>query len=327
MSASRVVAWTALVLAAAVSSVTSTRAQAPEPGVTVTARVDRPAIWVADRVTYTIELVCPRGFDIVLEDLGRDRLKLTGLDVVSANTARRQEGDLTRYTADYVLTTYRVDAPELSIGSFPVRYYATRPGQRPEEAAPAGSVLVPAVSVALRSLLPDGQLEYEPRDPPRVPDRWIGYRIMEPLGIGLILVSLAPVAFLLLRLVRGVRARRRRAARPSSRHIRQVARAAFDEIRAVDAGHPEARRDGFTRLDGLVRQHIEAVCGVPVAGLTPEEIVAAIEPYGTRVPRELVTSILGASELARYAAADLQPDGDVWRQTVGQAEQLLFSSR
>jgi hypothetical protein len=327
MSALRVVTRIALALAAVASGVSPARAQAPEPGVTVTARVDRPAIWVADRVTYTIELACPRGFDIVLEDLGRDRLKLTGLDVVSTNTARRQEGDVTRYTADYLLTTYRVDVPELSIGSFPVRYYVTRAGQRPEEAAPAGSVLVPPVSVALRSLLPDGQLDYEPRDPPRVPDRWIGYRILAPVGIGLILVSMAPVAFLLLRLVRGVRARRQRAARPSSRHVRQAARAAFDEIRAMDGGHAEARRLGFARLDGLVRQHVEEVCGVAVAGLTPDEIVAAIEPCRTRLPLELVTSVLSASELARYAAPDLQPDDDLWRQTLGQAEELLFSSR
>ena len=327
MSASRVATRIALVLAAVASGVLSTRAQTPDAGVTVTARVDRPAIWVADRVTYTVDIACPRGFDILLEDLGRDRLKLTGLDVVSTNTARRQEGDVTRYTADYVLTTYRVDVPELSIGSFPVRYYVTRAGQRPEEAAPAGSVLVPAVSVAFRSLLPDGQLEYEPRDPSSVPDRWIGYRILAPVGIGLMLVSMAPVAFLLLRLVRGVRARRQRAARPSSRHVRQVARAAFDELRAMDAGHAEVRRQGFARLDGLVRQHVEEVCGVGVQGLTPDEIVAAIEPCGPRLPVELVASVLSASELARYAAPDLQPDDDVWRQTLGQAEQLLFSSR
>lgn len=317
----------ALVLAAVASPLAAHQEPAQPPAVTVTARVDRPAIWVADRVTYTIELTCPRGFDIVLEDLGRDRLKLTGLEVVSTTSARRQEGDVTRYAADYVLTTYRVDEPTLSIGSFPVRYYVTRAGQRPEDAAPAGSVMVPAVSVAFRSLLPDGQPEYEPRDPQAVPARWIVYRAQEPVGVGLIVVSLAPIAFLLIRLVRGTRARRRRAVRPSSRHVRQAARVAFDEIRALDPGNAEARRDAFARLDGLIRQHVTEVCGVAAPGLTPDEIVAAIQPCATRLPPELVASVLSACELARYAAPDLQPDGDVWRQTLGQAEQLLVSSR
>ena len=95
----------------------------------------------------------------------------------------------------------------------------------------------------------------------------------------------------------------------------------------MDGGQAEARRHGFARLDGLVRQHVEEVCGVAVQGLTPDEIVAAIEPCGTRLPVELVTSVLSISELARYADPDRQPDGEAWRQTLGQAEQLLFSSR
>jgi hypothetical protein len=298
-----------------------------QPPVEVTARVDRPAIWVADRVTYTIELVSPRGFDILVEDLGRDRLKLTGLDVVSTSTTRRQEGDASRYIADYVLTTYRVDVATPSMGSFPVRYYVTRAGQRPEEAAPAGSVLVPAVSVAFRSLLPDDEPEYEARDPRAVPARWIGYRIMEPVGIGLILVSMVPVALLLMGLLRAARARRPGVGRPSSRQTRQAVRVAFDEIRTLDPVNADARRDAFARLDRMVRQYVAEVCGVAASGLTPDEIAVAIEPCATRLPPELVASVLASCELARYATAELQPTIEVWRQAVGQAEQLLFSGR
>jgi hypothetical protein len=317
----------ALIVAVMAAAVSPSGAQELPPGLTVTARVDRPAIWIADRLTYTVEIVCPRGLDILTEDLGRDRLKLTGLDIVSSNLARRQEGDVTRYVSDYVLTTYRVDVPAPSIGSFPVRYYLTRAGQRPEDAAPAGSVLVPEVVVAFRSLLPDDQPGYQARAPQSVPARWIVYRAMEPVGIGLVVVALVPVAFLAMRLVRRVRARQLRAARPSARQTRQAARAAFDEIRALEVTDETARRDAFARLDSLIRRYLADSCGVSAAGLTPHEIAVALEPCAARVPLELVTAILSASELARYGTPDLQPTVAVWRETVGQAEQVLFTGR
>ena len=115
-------------------------AASPE-GLTVTARVDRPAIWVADRLTYTVEIVCPRGVDILVDDLARDKLPLTGLDVVERRHApsRRGRRDPLRVRLrphDAIASTSTTPA----IGPFPVRYYLARAGQRPEEAAPAGSV-------------------------------------------------------------------------------------------------------------------------------------------------------------------------------------------
>jgi hypothetical protein len=296
-------------------------------GLTVTASVDRPAIWVADRLTYTVEFVCPRGVDILVGDLARDKLPLTGLDVVSADSHRRETGEVTRYAFDYVLTTYHVDVATPAIGPFPVRYYLTRAGQRPEEAAPAGSVIVPPVAVAFRSLLPDDQAIYDVRDGRDIPQRWLPYRLLEPVGLGLVLLSAAPAAFVLFRLALGVRQRRRTTTGRSSRKERQTARAAFDEVRATDATNLEARRAGFARLNALVRQHLSEVCGVPAAGMTPEEIEAALEPCASRIPIELVASVLESCELARYASPDLHPSQDAWREVVGQAEQLLSPSR
>ena len=150
---------------------------------------------------------------------------------------------MTRYAFDYVLTTYRVDVATPAIGSFPVRYYLARAGQRPEEAAPAGSVIVPPVAVAFRSLLPDDQAIYDVRDGRDIPQRWLPYRLLQPVGLGLVLLSAVPAAFVLVRLALGVRERRRATTRRSSRRQKQSARAAFDEVRATDAdGSPGAAR-------------------------------------------------------------------------------------
>ena len=56
-----------------------------------------------------------------------------------------------------MLTTYRVDMPALSIEPISVRYYARRPGQRLQDIAPAGEVVVPGATVSFRSTLPDAQ--------------------------------------------------------------------------------------------------------------------------------------------------------------------------
>jgi hypothetical protein len=309
---------------ALLSLAASVRAQPIDPeGLTVTASVDRPAIWVADRLTYTIEIVCPRGVDILTGDLDRDKLKLTGLEVVGADSHRQEDGGVRRYAFVYVLTTYRVDVATLAIESLPVRYYLTRAGQRAEEAVPAGSIVVPAVAVAFRSLLPDDQPIYAVRDGRSVPPRWLPYGALDPVGIGLILLSVTPAMFLLIRLAHGTRARWRAGSWRSSRRAAQSARPALEELRGLEPVDAAARREAFARLEALMRQHVADRCGVAAAGLTPEEINAALEPCATRIPVELVTSILRACELARYADPERRPSLDGWREATTQAGQVL----
>ena len=316
------------ILAACALAGAPAMAQAPPPeGFTVTAGVDRPAMFVADRVTYTVEIACPRGYDILTADLGRDRLKLTGLDLVGSDNSRREEDGVTRYRFEYVLTTYRVDVATPTIGSFPVRYYLTRAGQRPEEAAPAGSLTVPAVAIAFRSLLPDDQAIYDVRDARVVPPSGPIVRMLQPAGIALILISIVPTAVLLLRMGESLRARRRRAAPRSSRQTREAARAALEELRGIDGDTPDARRDGFARLDALVRQHVTDACGVPAAGMTPDEIEAALQPCAARVPVAPVVAVLASCELARYADAGLQPSRQAWREALDRTQEILSHGR
>ena len=325
--------WPCVVLAALlVAGVVAPVDAAPQPAsaaagnISVKAELDRPAIWVADRVTYTVEITCRNGVDIVIDDLSREKLKLGGLDVVGSDNGRQADADAIRYAFHYVLTTYRVDVPTLTIAPLPVRYYVTRTGHS-GDSAPAGTVQVPAATVAFRSLLPDDQPSYQARDSRPVAARWLPYRVLAPVGLGLILLSVAPVVFLGLGLVRGTRWRRESGARRSTRQARQTARAALDEIRAAEPATAEARRAAFARLDALVRQHLADVCGVPAAGLTPSEMATSLDGAGTQVPPGLVVSVLTSCELARYAGAELRPSADVWRDTLPHAEEVLAAGR
>ena len=122
----------------------------------VSSSVDRTAIWIADHVTYAVDLACAPGVDVLLDDISKEKLRLTGLEIVSTDaTATTDAEGRTTHHLRYVLTTYKVDVPALSIEPMTIRYYAARPGQRLQESAPAGEVRIPGAAIAFRSTLPD----------------------------------------------------------------------------------------------------------------------------------------------------------------------------
>ena len=277
-------------------------------------------MWVADRVTYTIEITCARGVDVLADDLSRDRLKTGGLDVIGGDMARRSaSAGATIYQFQYVLTTYRTDVPALTIAPLTVRYAVTRAGQRLEDAAPAGEVHVPGATIAFRSVLPDDQdLSGIRSEKPPHATPWLA--ALEPVGIGLIIVSIVPALSAAAAFVR--RSRRPRVHR-SVRAARHQERASLEEVRRMDVGTVDGRRDVFTELDTLVREHLREVCGVPGASLTPHEVPFALARSGTKVPAELVASVLATCELARYAPPHAMPSAEACRDAVNSVEQIV----
>lgn len=296
---------------------------APADAVTVSTHIAPPAMWVGDRVTYTIEIACPAGVDIVLDDLDRSKLTLNGLDLLSAGSRRQQEGHAVRYTFDYVLTTYRVDVASPGIGPLKVRYFLARPGQRTQDATPAGTVTVAATTIAFRSLLPDDQTASQVREGGQIPPRWLPYRLLGPVGIGLVLLSVVPAALIVVKAADAARRRRRRERRPSARRARQAAREALESISAADVSDPRARREGFTRLEALVRGHLVAVVSAEFAALTAEEIRAAPANGHSDVAWDRVTSVLESCEIARFGGLDTQPSPEDWRTALDDARAVV----
>jgi len=296
-------------------------AQPAQSDVTVRASLDRTAMWVADRVTYTIEMTCKRGVDVVADDLSRDKLKLDGLEVIGGDTARRSAPDeATIYQFRYVLTTYRIDVPALIIAPLTVRYAVRRAGQRLEDAVPAGEVQVPGATIAFRSVLPDDQdlSGIRSEKPPHA--RPMRFAALQPIGMGLIIVSIVPALLAVAALVRHARRPR---VRRSARAVRHQARVSLEAVRAMDVDTIEGRREVFTELDALVREHLREVCGVPGASLTPNEVPFALAAADAKVPAELVASVLHACEVARYAPPHATSSAEECRNTIEQVEQLI----
>jgi len=294
---------------------------AEDQDVTVRTSLDRTAMFVGDRAAYTIEITCKRGVDVLADDVSRDKLKLGGLEVVGGDTSRRTAADdSTVYTLRYVLTTYRVDAPALTIGPLSVRYAVTRAGQRLEEAAPAGEVKVPGATLAFRSALPDEPDLSGIRSDKQPDARPMRFAMLQPIGLGLVIVSIVPA---LLAIAALASRRERRRVRRSVRAVRHDERTSLEAVRTIGVETVQQRRDVFTRLDALVREHLRDVCGVAGPSLTPAEVPLALAGVNAKAPAELVASLLATCELARYAPSHAMPSADACREAIEQAEQLI----
>ena len=301
----------------------------PEPPATppaplplkVRASTDRTAMWVGDRVTYTIDIVCNSGVDILLDDLAKEKLRVNGLDIVASDSTETTDAvDQTRHRFRYVLTTYRVDAPSLSIEPISVRYYQRRPGQRLQDMAPAGEFQVPGAAIALRSTLPDAQTVYELRDGRDASPRHPVFARARSIGLALVIVSLAPAAFVVLSTLRR---RTRKTVRRSARQTRLDHRATLDRLHALDVATEEDRRRAYDAISTAVRQHLAATAGVPAPSLTAAEIDAALATTRTRVPRESVSALLASADEARYGPPHAVPSAQACRDAIATAEQVL----
>ena len=286
----------------------------------VTASFDRSAMWVADRVTYTVVLTCRRGVDVLADDMARDKVHLDGLELAGVDSSREDRGDgVTTYRYAYHLTSYKVDQPTQKFGEMRVRYYVKRPGQRVEDAAPAGDVMVPGASLVVRSTLPDEAQTAVFRDARPAQQRSTLLAALQPIGVGLVIVSIVPAALWVALLVTRARAR---TAHRSARQVRHEEQSTLEALKAVDLTTEGGRREAYDRVNSLVRMHLREACGVPVDGLTAAEVAPALSARSGRLPVELVASVLSACEQARYGANGVG-SAQACRETIDQAEHLL----
>ena len=288
--------------------------------------LDRTAVWVADRVRYTITVGCKKGVDILADDLSKEKLRVEGLEILGSSSDRATDGDgRTVYTFSFDLTTYRVDVPELKIAPLTVRYYVKRAGQRIGDTAPAGEVQVPAAAIAFRSTLPDGQETYAIRDGRGIRPRGPTYAWLHAVGLGLVLITIVPAS---VAVVAAVRRKRSRERPPSPRQVRHDERASLEALQALDISTPAMRREAYSRLNTLVRDHVHHLARFDAAGLTPAEIDAALARVDQGgVPAHSINAVLAACDEARYAPPDALPSLDACRSTIEQAAQVITSQR
>ena len=288
---------------------------------TVRARTDRTAMWIGDRVTYTVEIVLPPGVDVLEDDLSKEKLRLDGLEVVGADATRTEgAGEVTTRRFNYVLTSYRPESRTRRIAPLTVRYYMTRPGQRIEDTPPAGSLQIPETIVAFRSMVPEDQEATGVRDVRSFERRARLYTLAQPVGLGLVILSIAPVLIWGTALLTRTRTR---TSRRTARQVRRDERASLEAVRALGIESEEGRREAFDRIDTLLRAHLQDATGVAGRSLTPGEVPAALAARGSRLDPAGVGAVLASCERARYGPPSALPSADECRATLEQAEGLV----
>jgi hypothetical protein len=290
---------------------------------TARALTDRTAMWIGDRITYTVEIICPRGVDVLEDDLSKEKLQLDGLEVVGADNTRTQgAGEVTTRRFNYVLTSYRPEVRSRRIAPFTVRYFMTRPGQRLEDTPPAGSVQIPATVVAFRSMLPEDVETPGIRDARPFDSRARMYALAQPVGIGLVVLSIAPAAIWGTALL--TRARMRKSQR-SARQVRKEERASLEAVRGMSIESEKGRREAFDQIDRLVRAHLHDATGIAGPSLTPAEVAPALSGRSSRLDPGAIAAVLAACERARYGPPDALPSAEECRETLARTETLLNS--
>lgn len=303
---------------------TPARAQqpaSPAAAVHVETSVSRTAVWVGDRVTYTVTLHCAARVEIVSDDLLADRLQTSGLEFLDVTADRESlEPDRVVHRVRYTFATYRIDGTPLTIAAFPVRYFVTQPGVTSAAGAPAGEVRIPALSLALRSTIDEadaGRAIRDGRPLLPVPRR---LRLAGPAGLGLLLLAAAPVALWGLAAARRLRRTR---APGHDRLTRKQIRASLESLKALDVRTVEARRDAYAQLDAWVRQRMTDATGVEAAALTPPELLASLpEAEGGRW-LDAAHAVVVECERAKYAADP--SSAERWPALLAEAEQFLIA--
>lgn len=277
----------------------------------------RTAVWIGEPVTYTVELRCGPHTDILLEDVGEDRLQLDGGEIVQVQADHDDSGERVIRRMRYTFVTFRVDVSELRIAPLTVRYYAHAGGGATAGATPAGEVVVPAAVVAVRSAIAGGDTIPEPRHPIEIRPAPARLRLAAQSGWLLIAVVVVPFAFLSLDVVR--QARRAWAWHAERRGRRR--RVSLDDLRLVEADTETGRIDAYEQLDRLVRDHLQVTTGIATHALTPVEIRHALEQRAPLLPHGEIEELLAACERARYAGP--VPPAEEWARALRQAGEIL----
>ncbi|HVL69722.1 MAG TPA: hypothetical protein VM364_20865 [Vicinamibacterales bacterium] len=297
-------------------------AQPGPPGpVSVRATLDRTAMWVGDRVGYTIELVTDAGVDILLDDLAADRLIIEGGEILESGTEEEARGTRRVRRVRHTVTAFGIDTPAVRIPAFSVRYFSSAAVAGGAGAAPAGQVVVPPAVIAVRSTLPDGPRLPDLREPVALPAA-AGYAgVARPVGLVLVAVAAVPVVFVAIGAGSALRRlwARRGTVRPRRRRNAAV------ELRALAPVSPADHAAAYERLDALVREHLQLVTGIPATALTPAEVRRALEARTPSRPHEEVETLLELCERWRYAPDP--PASSPWSDAVRRAEAILRRRR
>lgn len=293
--------------------------------VRVRSYLTQSAAWVGDPIDFVVEIDLAPGVEVVAADLAPEALVVEGLELgASQSSAQPRSDGWQTVTRTYRLTPWDITPPK-RVSPITVRFRrpVTTGGPSADGTSAAAEVVVPGATLTMRSTLPDdGSADGVRTSAIAVPTpAWIGW--FRPIGLGLIVLGMAPVVLWL-----AARFRRPAAShpRPSLRSLRARLSSMFQELQIIDTSTPDGRRRAYDRLDADLRAYVSESEQVPALSLTANELRGRLVGK-TRVPADSVCDALTECEIARYGPESCLPTPDALRVTIERLESDLGKGR
>ena len=282
---------------------------------------DRTALFQGDVVNYYLEVICNNGTDILPGDLDASLLEFNGLELLNSDQSRDEQDDKVIYRIHYQLTTYDLNKLSLLIGARTLRYFSAKNSAQSGTATPTGEVSVPATTLSLRSTLATEPLQSRLRDQldtEIVPSEldWI-----RTLGWFLVLISLAPAAWVV-----QLRLRQRNAEFKQHQIVKaevQADQSQLDGLHAVQSDSTEQRRQGYDTLNQLVRDLLRQSTGIKTDALTASELTNRLSGKNLAMPTDQIAILLQECEQARYGRPEHLPSHERYAAGVDLLRRLL----
>jgi len=283
-----------------------------ESKIAVSTHVDKTAVWVGDRLRYTVRVLHDPEIEFVLDNLTKENVNLKPFVVRDISVRQSTFGANKKIMEiTFLVTAYETGQAELRIPSFPLYFFTRVPGvQRSQETA-AESIPVPLTKIGLRSTLTADNVR-----PRESKDFWqfSSQRWMFSLALGL-----AGMAFL------GVRAANRFWAwshkeNPRRRRIPRRARHRMlqDFIRKAQSNGTESAEEQvqfYKELSRFLREYLGELLETDAGSLTPDEIETFLKERGRDGLSAPVKTILERCEQVLYTQRGFESARN-WREEV-----------
>ena len=271
---------------------------APEP-FALQVRTNRTALWVGDRLEYTVRVEHSPGVEFILDHLKKEEMNLQPFELleVRSSTAQLPRGRRL-LEVRLLLTIYDTSHPEATVPSFNL-FYFPRGQARGKEESPAEILTVPPLAVGIRSTLTGpGESIRDYKD--ALPVRVAGW--MAPLILGLcgLAILAGYVAWLAVVQVRSGFWKKKLAERARKKSFGE----SLEEIREAPAESPQELESFYQKASEILRGMAAEKLGNG-AGLAPQEMEAELRKAGAGERHAaLLGALLDQCDHIRYA-----PDG------------------
>ena len=271
------------------------------PPWSLTARTNRTAMWIGDRLEYIVRVEYGPGLDFVRDHLKKEEMNLQPFEIVDMVTTA---GELPKgrklLEIRFLLTLYETGRTDLAIPSFNL-FYFIQTNNHAKEDSPALTVTVPPLPVALRSAIVDssaGIRDYKDVLPVR-PAAWLLPMIAGWCGLAAIAGYAVWLAVIQ---IRSGFWKQRIAERVRKKSLQE----SVEEIRRTPDESIEDLEDFYRRAAGILRAIAVEKLG-DGAGLTPRETQAALRAAGTEERRAAaIGDLMEQCDLIRYSPGGLE---------------------